>query len=272
MKFINDSNMCLDETFFPLFTSNNFLNEELYTKLKSNFPDFSKLPVQSLGQTNRNNLMITEKSKNKDKLLNFLKEESKDFYDLFQYFFSNDFKEFILKQFPFEYSDKHGLLSKKSLYSDVQLCESSDNYENPWHVDTRKRYTHMLIYFGDDDIKEGGEIGIAKHKELNSLKDYTQYPEPNNLKEFKLFPPKDNFAVCILSTPKSYHRGMHLIGKRRFMYVALNFEENNNNWIQNEGWNKMKSFPEALKDEKEKVNKLISEDKIDKNNIKFFNK
>jgi hypothetical protein len=34
----------------------------------------------------------------------------------------------------------------------------------------------------------------------------------------------------------------------------------------------MKSFPEALKDEKEKVNKLISEDKIDKNNIKFFNK
>lgn len=267
-------NIIFDDNFFPLFTSNKFLNEELYNKLKSNFPDFSKLRVQSFGQTSRNNLMITEKSSNKNELLDSLKEQSKEFYDLFQYFMSSDFKEFILQQFPFEYSQKYGLISNnvESLYADVQLCESCDNYENPWHVDTRKRYVHMLIYFGDDEIKEGGEIGIAKHKELNSLKDYTQYPEPQNLEEFKLFPPEDNFAVCILSTPKSYHRGMYLKGRRRFMYVALNFTEANNNWIQNEGWNKMKLFPEALKDEKEKVNKLISEDKIDKDNIKFFNK
>ena len=267
-------NIIFDDNFFPLFTSNKFLNEELYNKLKSNFPDFSKLQVQSFGQTSRNNLMITEKSSNKNELLDSLKEQSKEFYNLFQYFMSSDFKEFILQQFPFEYSQKYGLINNniESLYTDVQLCESCDNYENPWHVDTRKRYVHMLIYFGNDEIEEGGEIGIAKHKELSSLKDYTQYPEPQDLEEFKLFPPEDNFAVCILSTPQSYHRGMHLIGKRRFMYVALNFEENNNNWIQNKGWNKTKSFPEALKDEKEKVNKLISEDKIDKNNIKFFNK
>ena len=218
--------------------------------------------------------MITEKQSNKYELLNSLKEESLPFYYLFKYFMSDDFKKFILQKFPFEYSRKYGLINNniESLYADVQLCESCDNYENPWHVDTRKRYVHMLIYFGNDEIEEGGEIGIAKHKELNSLKDYTQYPEPQDLEEFKLFPPEDNFAVCILSTPKSYHRGMYLKGRRRFMYVALNFTEANNNWIQNEGWNKMKPFPEALKDEKNKVNKLICEDKIDKNNIIFFNK
>jgi len=54
------------------------------------------------------------------------------------------------------------------------------------------------------------------------------------------------------------------------MYVALNFTESDNNWIQNEEWAKMKPFPEALKDEKNKVNKLISENKINKDNIKFF--
>ena len=64
----------------------------------------------------------------------------------------------------------------ESLYADVQLCESCDNYENPWHVDTRKRYVHMLIYFGNDEIEEGGEIGIAKHKELSSL-GYEDVPE-----------------------------------------------------------------------------------------------
>lgn len=274
MKFINESTLKINETFFPLFISNNFLNKELYNNLKSNFPNFEKLQVQSFGQTSRKNLMITEKSSNKDMLLNSLKEQSLEFYNLFQYFLSNDFKEFILQKFPFEYSQKYGLINNniESLYVDVQLCESCDNYENPWHVDTRKRYVHMLIYFGKDHIEEGGEIGIAKHKILNSLKDYTQYPEPQNLEDFKLFPPEDNFAICILSTPNSYHRGMYLKGKRRFMYIALNFTESDNNWIQNEGWSKIKSFPEALKDEKNKVNKLISENKINKDNIKFFNK
>ena len=49
MKFINKSNVCFDEKFFPLFTSDNFLNKELYTNLKSNFPDFSKLQIRSFG-------------------------------------------------------------------------------------------------------------------------------------------------------------------------------------------------------------------------------
>ena len=274
MSIINNQTLVPDESFFPLFTSSCFLHTGLYERLKHNFPDFSKLPVQSFGQTGRNNLMITEKSKDKDKLLDLLKKQSQDFYHLFQYFLSNSFKEFILKRFPIELSKKYGLMNcnEKSLYADVQLCESCDNYENPWHVDTRKRYVHMLIYFGKDDIQEGGEIGIAKHKELGSFKDYTQYPEPQNLEKFKLFPPEDNFAVCILSTPNSYHRGMHLKGKRRFMYVALNFEEQNHNWIQNEAWNKMKPFPEALRNEKDKVNKLINESKISKSNLKFFNR
>ena len=35
-----------------------------------------------------------------------------------------------------------------ALYGYSLAFGGNDNYENPWHVDTRKRYIHMLIYFG----------------------------------------------------------------------------------------------------------------------------
>ena len=62
------------------------------------------------------------------------------------------------------------------------IAESTDGYENPWHVDTRGRIIHFLIYFGDEEIHEGGELAIGQHKELNSFL-IKQYPFLKNLKK-----------------------------------------------------------------------------------------
>ena len=102
----------------------------------------------------------------------------------------------------------------------MHVAESVDGYENPWHCDTRGRIIHFLVYFGDETILEGGQLGIAEHVELKSFLDYKQYPQLKHLKNIHYFDPENNLGIFILSQNNSYHRGCKLKGLRRFIYAS----------------------------------------------------
>ena len=130
----------------------------------------------------------------------------------------------------------------------MYIAESTDGYENPWHVDTRGRIIHFLIYFGDDTIEEGGELGIAKHKELDNYVDYKQYPDTNDLSEIKYFKPDNNLGIFILSENNSYHKGCAVKGLRRFIYAG--FTNKNGNAWKTKNWKSKNNFSKELENQK----------------------
>ena len=129
----------------------------------------------------------------------------------------------------------------------MHIAESKNGYENPWHVDTRRRIIHFLIYFGTDTIKEGGELAIGKHTELNYL-DYKQYPEISNLERIEYIMPNDNTGVFILSQNNSYHKGCSLKGLRKFIYAGYT-NKHGDAW-KTKNWSDNVNFTQRLNQEK----------------------
>lgn len=258
----------INDDFFPLIVFNEgMFNEEMYKKLKSTFPKLSDFKVTNSGQVHRTNIELRKGGSAQHKHnVKVMKDKYPAYYKIFQYFTGDDFKKQIFSRFDDEMMKKNGFkgdVNKCDVL--VQICESTGGYENPFHVDSRKRIVHGLLYFGKDTIKSGGELCIGKHKHCNNLTSYPQYPKLENLEEIKSFEPNDNFGVFVLSTPNSYHKGNSTQGTRRFLYISIDYTGGNRvAWEC--GWtNKTKPFTEGLKSQKsdagtyEKLQKEISE-------------
>ncbi len=145
---------------FPVFKSHNLIKEGLYQDLKATWPDFSKF---NTGQVHRNNIEIKLENHNYTKI-------NAHFKELFDAFNSLEFRQFIAQKFDLDSAGEKGFIGEFDNSELVMhVAESVDGYENPWHCDTRGRIIHFLIYFGDETILEGGQLGIAEHVELKSF-------------------------------------------------------------------------------------------------------
>jgi len=208
-----------DDSFFPMLLFDSVWNQKTYEQLKLTFPDFSGFKVINVGQRGRKNVRITKKNSN----LKILQKRYPLYAQLFTYISSKHFLDQLRKAFPDNLCKSFGFKgSWENTSVLMDISKSQDGYENPFHVDTRGRIVHILIYFGNDEIQEGGEFCIAKHKPLQRWNNYPQIPSLNNIEDIRTFPVKDNFGVIVLSTPNSYHKGNRLKGTRKFIYISIN--------------------------------------------------
>tara|TARA_Y100000591_G_C21835779_1_gene702392 strand:- start:202 stop:1410 length:1209 start_codon:yes stop_codon:yes gene_type:complete len=209
---INMNNISTYPFIYPILLSNNFLNNDFYNSLKKSWPDFKNFSTDSCGQVKRNNLELIKDNENYKKI-------NPNYRLLYDSLNSNNFRQYLND--TFKLNEKEGF--KGDFFNSklvMHIAESTTGYENPWHVDTRGRIIHFLIYFGKDEIIKGGELGIAEHKKLNSFLHYKQYPEEKDLTNIQYIEPNDNTAVFILSQNNSYHKGCYLQGKRKFIYAG----------------------------------------------------
>jgi len=240
---IQTQSILLHSFSYPILKSNTLIEDNAYEELKLNWPDFAQFETSSCGQVSRNNLELKKNNNNYNKIHPLFK-------NLYDELNSNEFRNFLKTKFDFANAiKKQGFIGDfDSSELVLHIAESKDGYENPWHVDTRGRIIQFLIYFGDETIEEGGELGIAKHKELESFLDYKQYPNKNNLGEIEYIQPKNNIGIFILSQNNSYHKGCSTKGLRRFIYAGYT-NKSGDAW-KTEGWSAGKNFSQRLKEEK----------------------
>jgi len=241
---INNPPKLNDFNSYPILFSNKILNKNFYTELKLNWPLFSQFSTTSAGQVARNNLELKFNNQNYKKI-------HPSFQKLYDEFNSVDFRNYLKTQFDFdELKNTQGYIGDfDSADLVMHVAESTSGYENPWHVDTRNRIIHFLIYFGDDTIEKGGELAIASHAQLNSNLDYKRYPNLQYIYSVKYINPIDNTGVFILSQNNSYHKGCALTGLRRFIYAGYT-NKNGPAWKTGSDWSGISGFSERLKYEK----------------------
>lgn len=227
---------------YPILITNSLIEDNIYTQLKYNWPDFKKFKTRSAGQVSRLNIEIKKNNNNYKKINPFFKQ-------LYNELNSKKFRDFLKTKFDFEKAKKEegyiGNFDTSELV--MHIAESTDGYENPWHVDTRGRIIHFLIYFGDETILEGGNIAIAEHKKLNNYLEYKQYPNLNNLTNIEYIEPKNNVGLFILSQNNSYHKGCSIKGLRKFIYAGYT-NKNGNAW-KTKNWSMKQNFVQRLKKE-----------------------
>ena len=228
---------------YPILKTDTLIEAKAYNELKNNWPNFSNFQTTSAGQVSRNNLELKKNNANYNKIHPLFK-------NLYDEFNSTSFRDLLNSKMNLTAAKKEqgfiGDFDSSELV--LHIAESKDGYENPWHVDTRGRIIQFLIYFGDETIEEGGELGIAKHKELESFLDYKQYPNKNNLEEIEYIQPKNNIGIFILSQNNSYHKGCSTKGLRRFIYAGYT-NKSGHAW-KTDGWTAGKNFSQRLKEEK----------------------
>jgi hypothetical protein len=229
---------------YPILKSNNLLNDDFYNTLKHNWPDFKEYRTSRAGQVSRNNIEFKKNNENYEKI-------DASFRKLYDEFNSVEFRTFLEGKFNLNEAKKIGYIGDFGNSELVMhVAESVDGYENPWHIDTRSRIINFLIYFGDETIKEGGELSIGEHKELDNYLDYKQYPKLCDLKNIQYFLPKNNLGIFILSQHNSYHKGCAVKGLRRFIYAGYTDKNRHPSWKIKHNWQNKKSFVSQLKYEK----------------------
>ncbi len=227
---------------YPILKTDSLIETNMYNELKKNWPDFSNFSTTSGGQVSRNNLELKTGNDNYNKINPLFK-------NLYDELDSVEFRNFLKTKFDLDKAQKEqgfiGDFDNSELV--MHIAESKDGYENPWHVDTRGRIIHFLIYFGDETIKEGGELGIAIHKKFDNYLDYKQYPTISNLEKIEYILPKNNVGIFILSQNNSYHKGCPIKGLRRFIYAGYT-NKLGNAW-NTKNWSANKNFSQRLLEE-----------------------
>ena len=228
---------------YPILKTDTFIDSNIYEELKRNWPNFKNFQTTSAGQLSRNNIALEKNNENYKKINPLFRE-------LFDELDSRKFRDFLNTKFNFEKAKNNegfiGDFDSSKLV--MHIAESKDGYENPWHVDKRERIIHFLIYFGDETIKKGGELGIANHKKLRNFLDYKQYPNKKNLDDIIYFKPHNNVGIFILSQNNSYHKGCNLEGLRRFIYAGYT-NKIGDAW-KTKKWSDKKNFVQRLHHEK----------------------
>ena len=187
---LNINSLKLHTFSYPILKTESLIKPDSYIELKKNWPKFNQFITTNAGQQHRKNIEIKGNNNNYRKI-------HQSFRNLYNELNSIEFRNFLKITFDLENAKKNngfiGNLNNSELV--MHIAESKDGYENPWHVDERCRIIHFLIYFGDETIKEGGELAIGQHKNLNSYLYYKKYPEIKNLEKIEYIKPQDNTGV-----------------------------------------------------------------------------
>ena len=247
---------------YPFLITDNFLGNDDIQAINEehNYLFDSGIETWAGGQESRENIVITNQN-------NFFKKVSNscpNIEKLFKTLDSADFRGYLFETFR-EYLHSNAFIGKQAdafLNStlELQLCRSVDGYENPIHVDTRKRIVHALVYLNHKDLS-GGEFDIVEHKKRDKSWDYPQYPDTGEIKNIYRYSPNNNRSIFILSTPNSYHRGVKAKGMRNFLYIGFNYSEPA--WNAHSSWNDPKPFKSSLlKQEASQLNQPLPKCRI----------
>ena len=269
MEIVQKSYLNISDDFFPYVKSNTFLNEFFYKNLKEESTHLFKDPnyyQSNGGQQHRKNITLSKYNDN----FKYAKQSNSYLYQLYSYLDSKKFRSYLFTVFG-NYLLKYGFLGSriKGFFEsklDLEICQASANYENPFHVDTRKRVIHGLLYFGKDDLI-GGELILAKHKE-QKLIDYPQIPLLEDIEEVRSIEPEDNTGLFILSTPNSFHKGQCGKGIRRFCYWGYNYEITEKCWLFSNSWDKPMKFNQETLNYQKSLSQLDSKESEDKKTSK----
>jgi hypothetical protein len=217
---IKIENFTFDEAaYFPILCSEDCLSNadraELLSALQQMFA--SGAETQSFGQNMRNNIVVNEET------LPALRRVNTSFDELYNCLDSHFFRSKLQCMFEPEvqeiWTQEHSKFNVVDSSLEIHLARSTEGYENPFHVDTRRRLIHGLIYL-DDELFSGGDFAIAKCPERLSG---TQLLHPNDIVEEKIYRVKKGLGILVLSTPSSFHKGMRVnTGERYFIYFAYN--------------------------------------------------
>ena len=200
----------------------------------------------------------------------YARQKNSNLYQLYSYLDSKKFRSYLFGVFG-NYLLQYGFLGSriKGFFEsklDLEICQASANYENPFHVDTRKRVIHGLLYFGKDDLI-GGELILAKHKK-QKLIDYPQIPLLEDIEEVRTIEPEDNTGLFILSTPNSFHKGQCGKGIRRFCYWGYNYEIKEKCWLFSKTWDKPMKFNQETLNYQKSLSQIDSKENKDTKKIK----
>lgn len=218
---------------YPLLIEENFLDLNTYKKLNKFFDNFNNLKSYSFGQRNRSSVLVDKNNFNEFKTL------EPAIFSLYNLLTSDVFFDNLANHFG-KWVDPP-LLKKELINADLEINFSvaKSGYENPFHVDTKKRLVHGLIYFETEKYK-GGELALALPINKNE-DECDQIPFLKDLHEFTSISPKNNLSAIILSNPESYHKGCHTVGVRKFVYWALN-NPKHDLWKKNESFDNQTPF------------------------------
>ena len=237
---INNNFLLAKNINFPVLISENILHESLYRGLNKEI-DILHLSerTNNFGQFGRENVVL------KPKDLPYLNEEYPCLRDLIISLDSKEFRGYFLKMFKKHELSKDYNLDDKIFSSSLELnvSISKDGYENPYHVDTRKRLVHGLIYF-DRDSFEGGDFSVCNTKKMADSM-YPQIVHNSQITSEYKIDVSDNLGLIVLSTPNSYHKGNKTFGRRKFIYFAYNMEDSKF-WSQHSSWKYPLSFNEGI--------------------------
>lgn len=231
---------------FPILISSDFLDKNDYKNFKSEFAKIVTCKVGlPLGQEYRKNIVINDQN---------FQSELKSYPEIYSFFKSlkaPDTLSFLAKNFDDYLTPEWlGTTLKKELSEselELNLAVADSGYENPFHVDTRRRILHGLLYF-DIDTYEGGDFEICTLRDDVAIK--PQIPHKSQIKEIKAFKTSANFGAIVLSNPSSFHRGTKTYGKRYFVYFSYN--SRNVIWTRTRDWEMPMDFKRGLKYQKMK--------------------
>lgn len=247
---LQTSNFIYSDSPYPFLVTDNLLNKVDIASLNVEHNNFfqSGIKAWSGGQECRENIVLTENNAILDNYTDAKSSIRRLFHDLNSF----EFRRYLYQVFN-NSLHPHGFAAKQceaffESTLEVQLCRSVDGYENPIHVDTRKRIVHALIYLEHQDLV-GGEFDIAAHTSRPLAWDYPQFPHPQNISCVLRFKPTNNRSIFILSTPNSYHRGVKSKGIRNFLYIGYNYPEIA--WKSHVSWQKPKPFSISLTTQKQ---------------------
>jgi hypothetical protein len=118
--------------------------------------------------------------------------------------------------------DKH----KDELFVRLDLAQAGVGYGKRVHCDRPNRLSSMIVYFCDaqEMAMEGGELLIHEHKEKKPCFAYERYPKAESTNIIRHLSPTENLGIFFLCCNNSYHSATGVKsqkGYRNFIYVSI---------------------------------------------------
>lgn len=202
----------ISSTPYPHAATTEMLDLDFCKDLNKEFPSEDWFKNSKVSWGGRKNLCIGQYQQT---LCNDFIKTSPAWSKLYNHVNSDVFAEYIFDLFDGEFKD---LIDSSIAPPTLDIFRSFTGYRIPPHKDKRYHIALILLFFGDEEISEGGDNlvydGTLFNKARINLKD-----DPVPIQ--KRITPKLNSGIIWLNTANSYHGSSLLTGKRNFVYIGL---------------------------------------------------
>ena len=201
---------------YPHVVIENFLDGQFFEEIKSSLPNWEQFP-QKLRRGGRKD--ISNYHYGNSGLINSIFKQNPKLELLYLMMNSEQFRVSMLKMFNIDYVCQNDQL-KVPITFDVAMAR--DSYINVPHVDGDFHLVSGLFYFGNEEIKSGGNI-LLHHPPKDG--DVAPKYQSDQVEVGKKVSPQSNTLVFWENSSLSIHSTDELVGDRRFLYFSIDCEE-----------------------------------------------